>query len=147
MEDNQNRVTSNDWTILYLRIVTGGALLLHNVAKMQNYNYIIDSYRELWGMGGATWYVAFSFIEVICAFLLIMGRWVRSAAAVLILGTLAGMIIYFGSNSSLMIELNALYILIYILFLIGGGGNYSIDANYKYRDYRAKREAKKGDRN
>ncbi len=125
---NESLICANDWAVLYMRIVTGGALLLHNVAKMQDYNFIIDSYRQLWGVGGATWYVIFSFVEVVCAFLLIMGRWVRSASVVLILGTISGMMIYFGSNSALMIELNALYILIYLLFVICGGGYYSMDA-------------------
>ncbi len=118
---------TSDWVVLYLRIIVGGALLLHNVAKMQNYNYIIDSYHQLWGVGGATWYVAFSFVEVFCAFLLIMGRWVRPTAIVLILGTLAGLIIYFGGASPQTLELNALYILIYILFAVTGGGYYSLD--------------------
>ncbi|MFI3285667.1 MAG: DoxX family protein [Rikenellaceae bacterium] len=130
MEENQKTRGTNDWAVLYLRVVVGGALLLHNVAKMQDYNYIIDAYRALWGIAGATWYIAFSFVEVACAFLLIMGRWVRSVAVVLILGTLAGMIIYFNINSSQSIELNALYILIYLLFAITGGGYYSLDANY-----------------
>ncbi|MFR9502883.1 MAG: DoxX family protein [Rikenellaceae bacterium] len=118
---------TNDWTILYLRIIVGGALLMHNVAKMQNYNVVIDAYHQLWGMGAATWYVAFSFVEVLCALLLIIGRWVRPTAAMLILGTIASMIIYYGTLSSLTIELNSLYTLIYILFFITGGGYYSFD--------------------
>ncbi len=132
MKESQNTTKSppctNDWAVLYLRIVIGGILLLHNVAKMQNYNLIIDSYHQMWGVGGATWYVAFSFVEVVCAFLLIMGRWVRSAAVVLILGTITGMIIYFGVEAARSIEINSIYILIYLLFVITGGGYYSMDA-------------------
>ncbi len=130
MDEIQKRSNSNDWALLYLRVVIGGALLLHNVAKMQDYNYIIEAYRSLWGVAGATWYVLFSFVEVTCAFLLIMGRWVRAASVVLILGTLAGMIIYFSVNALQSIELNALYILLYLLFVITGGGYYSLDSNY-----------------
>ncbi len=127
-KNSESRVGNSDWVVLYLRIIVGGALLLHNVAKMQNYNFIIDSYRQLWGVGSATWFVAFAFVEVVCAILLIMGRWVRSAAVVLVLGTAAGMIIYFEARSQQMIELNALYILIYLLLVITGGGYYSLDA-------------------
>lgn len=134
MKKNQNISTSHscrsDWAILYLRIVFGGILLLHNVSKMQDYNVVIESYHQLLGIGGATWYVAFSVVEVVCAFMLIIGRWVRPAAVVLILGTLAGMIIYFGLTSTQTIELNAIYILIYILFVITGGGYYSMDEVY-----------------
>ncbi len=143
MKESQNNTESpfctNDWAILYMRIVIGGVLLLHNVAKMQDYNIVIDSYHKMWGVGGATWYVGFSFVEVFCAFLLIMGRWVRSAAVVLILGTIAGMIIYFGGNSALTIEINALYILIYLLFVISGGGYYSLDS-VSWRKVRRKKE-------
>lgn len=131
MEKDQKNIVPaacrGDWALLYLRVVIGGVLLLHNVAKMQNYNVVIDSYHQLWGVGGATWYVLFSFVEVLSAFLLIMGRWVRATAVVLILGTVAGMIIYFGSASAATIELNAIYILLYLLFLISGGGFYSMD--------------------
>ncbi len=142
MKSNQNNTESpfctNDWAILYIRILLGGALLLHNVIKMQDYNIVIDAYREMWGVGGATWYIAFSFVEVVCAFLLIIGRWVRSAAVVLILGTLAGMIIYFGGNSALIVELNAIYILLYLLLVISGGGYYSLDSVNWRRDKKRK---------
>ncbi|MFR9523706.1 MAG: DoxX family protein [Rikenellaceae bacterium] len=132
MEEKQKNIDHTahrgDWTVLYLRIILGGVLLLHNVAKVQDYNVVIEAYHQLWGVGGATWYVAFSFIEVVCAFLLIMGRWVRAAAVVLILGTIMGMIIYFGASSPIMIELNSIYILLYLLLLITGGGYYSLDS-------------------
>ncbi|MFI3316060.1 MAG: DoxX family membrane protein [Rikenellaceae bacterium] len=131
MEESQNiresPICKSDWAVLYLRIMIGAILLLHNVGKMQNYNEIINSYHQLWGVAGATWYVAFSLIEVICAFLLIIGRWVRLSSAVLILGTLAGMIFYFGLSTPLVIELNAVYILLYLLLVITGGGYYSMD--------------------
>ncbi len=141
MDEIQKRCCNSDWAILYLRILIGGALLLHNVAKMQDYNYIITSYHTLWGIGGATWYVAFSFIEVLCAFCLIMGRWVRLSAVILILGTISGMIVYFGYNSPLLIELNAIYILIYLLFVITGGGFYSLDSTRIKRVMRRRRNS------
>ncbi len=118
---------SSDWALLYLRIVVGGALLLHNVAKMQDYNTIISSYSSAWGLSGATWYVALSAIEVIAAFMLIIGYWVRSAAMMLIVGTVSIMILYFRFSSPLFVELQSLYVMLYILFLITGGGYYSMD--------------------
>ncbi|MFI3324440.1 MAG: DoxX family protein [Rikenellaceae bacterium] len=137
MENLQNSASApkpytNDWAILYLRIIVGGALLLHNVAKMQDYNMIIQNYHQMWGVAGATWYVTFSFIEVLCAFLLIIGIWVRTAAVVLITGTVAGMMIYFGASSPQGVELNAIYILIYLLFVATGGGYFSFETA-KYR--------------
>ncbi len=95
----------------------------------------------MWGVAGATWYVAFSFVEVVCAFLLIIGIWVRTAAVVLITGTVAGMVIYFGGASPQAIELSAIYILIYLLFVATGGGYFSFEtAKYRRALRRASRD-------
>ncbi len=105
----------------------GGALLVHNIAKMQDYNTIINAYPSLGGIGGATWYILLSFIEVICAFMLIMGYYVRLAAIALILGTISVMTLYFKNGSPLFIEMQAINVFIYIFFIFTGGGLYSID--------------------
>ncbi len=125
--DKSKPLCTSDWALLYLRIIIGGALLLHNVAKMQDYNTIISSYSSMWGIEGATWYIALSVIEVVSAFMLIIGYWVRTAAVVLIMGTVSVMILYFRYSSPIFVELQSLYVMIYILFLITGGGYYSMD--------------------
>ncbi len=132
-DNGQKAFAASDWALLYLRIVVGGALLLHNVAKMQDYNVIISAYSQMWGVSGATWYVVLSGVEVVGAFMLIIGRWVRGASVMLIGGTMWTMILYFKSSTPLFVELQSLYVMIYILFLITGGGYYSMDRVRYYR--------------
>ncbi len=127
-QEKSRPLYTSDWALLYLRIIVGGALLLHNVAKMQDYNTIISSYSSMWGIEGATWYIALSVIEVVAAFMLLIGFWVRSAAMVLIIGTISVMILYFRHSSPIFVELQSLYVMIYILFIITGGGYYSMDS-------------------
>lgn len=129
MSEKENKINfrKKEWANLFLRVSVGGSLLLHNVAKMQDYNFIITSYQSYWGMAGATWFVILSSIEVTCAFMLIMGYRVKLASATLIVGTIMALMIYFKDSSATFLNLQILYVFIYIYFLISGGGLYSFD--------------------
>ncbi len=113
---------------LYLRIIIGGMLILHNINKMQNYNEIISNYPSLDGLSGRFWYVVFATLESVSAIMLIVGWRVRLAASILIGGTILTMLIYFPSPSIEDFELKAIYTFIYIYVLISGGGIYSLDS-------------------
>lgn len=113
---------------LYLRIVVGGMLLLHNIDKQQNYNDIINSYPALDGITGTTWFVAFSVVESIAAIMIIVGWRIRLATTMLIIGTILTLAIYFPQPSSTALELRGIYIFIYIYIFITGGGVYSLES-------------------
>ncbi len=127
VKENRKFFRQKEWAILYLRVAVGGSLLLHNVAKMQDYNFIITSYHRYWGMAGATWFVILSAVEVTSAFMLIMGYRVRLAASALIVGTITALAVYFNDSTAMLLNLQILYVFIYIFFLITGGGLYSFD--------------------
>lgn len=113
---------------LYLRVIIGGVLILHNINKMQNYNEVISNYPMMDGLSGRFWYVVFASLESITAIMLIIGWRVRLAASILIGGTILAMLIYFPSPSMEDFELKAIYTFIYIYILIAGGGLYSFDS-------------------
>lgn len=113
---------------LYLRIIIGGMLILHNIYKMQNYNEVISSYPAIDELSGRFWHVAFATVESVTAIMLIIGWRVRLAASTLIIGTILAMLIYFPSPSAEDFELKAIYTFIYIYVLITGGGLYSLDS-------------------
>ncbi|MFI3288549.1 MAG: DoxX family protein [Rikenellaceae bacterium] len=112
---------------LYLRVIVGGMLILHNIDKMQNYNVIISNYPDLDGIAGNFWFVLFASAECISAIMLIIGWHVRLASTILIAQTILTLLIYFPSPSTTNLELNAIYTFIYIYILISGGGAYSLD--------------------
>lgn len=116
-----------DLAQLYLRIVIGGMLLLHNIDKQQHYNEIIDSYPSMDGIGGATWFLLFSVVESVAAVMLIVGWRIRLASTALILGTIIAMTLYFPQPSTVTLELRGIYVFLYIYIFIAGGGLYSLD--------------------
>ncbi|MFI3328254.1 MAG: DoxX family protein [Rikenellaceae bacterium] len=117
-----------DLAQLYLRIVIGGMLLLHNVAKMQRYNTIIDSYPTWEGLSSGFWFYLFATIQSFAGVMLIIGWHVRLAAAILTAGTILGLAIFFPTPSLSSLEIDALYTFIYIYIFIAGGGLYSLDS-------------------
>ncbi|MFI3304241.1 MAG: DoxX family membrane protein [Rikenellaceae bacterium] len=112
---------------LYLRIVIGGMLLLHNIWKYQNYNDIISTYPQLEGLSGALWFTLFAALECTTALMLIAGWRVRLASVILIVGSILALTIYFPNPSINDLELKGIYIFIYIYMFIAGGGLYSMD--------------------
>lgn len=113
-----------DLGMLYMRMVLGGSLLLHNIGKMQNYNEIINSYPSLLYINNTASFVIVTVVEVLLAVLLMMGLWVRFSAMVMA----AGMIWVLFSLGFPAGELELLYASTYILLVITGGGLYSFDA-------------------
>ncbi len=112
---------------LYLRIIVGGMIILHNIGKMQNYNVIISNYPTFDGIAGSFWFVVLASAESIAAIMLIVGWRVRLAATILIAETILALLLYFPTPNSINLELHAIYTFIYIYILISGGGTYSLD--------------------
>ncbi len=112
---------------LYLRIVIGGMLLLHNIWKYQNYNDIISTYPHLNGFSTAFWFTLFAAVECVTALMLVVGWRVRLASVILIVGSILALAICFPSPSLSEMELQGIYIFIYIYIFIAGGGLYSLD--------------------
>ncbi len=121
--------------LLALRLIIATIILLHNISKLQEYNQIIEGYESMWGIGGALWFLLIASVEVGCALLIIIGLWVRFAAGVLLTGSVAIIAAYFHSLSTLEVELQGLYSVIYIVLLIGGGGLYSLDSLFGARRF------------
>lgn len=110
-----------DWAVLYMRLFAGGMLLFHNIGKMQDYNEIINSYPAILHINNAAVFVIVAVLEVVLATLLILGLWVRTAAAVLVAGML---LLLFWSGFG---ELEFVWLGIYLFLIISGGGIYAFD--------------------
>lgn len=117
-----------DSAVLFMRIFIGAMMLTHGIGKLQNYNAIVNSFPDPFGIGSAVSFTLITFTEVICSVLIIMGLFTRLATLPLIFGMFVATFIAFPDKSFAEGELSFVYMGIYIMLLISGGGKYAIDA-------------------
>ena len=117
-----------DSAVLFMRIFIGAMMLTHGIGKLQNYNAIVNSFPDPFGIGSAVSFALITFTEVVCSVLIIMGLFTRLATLPLIFGMFVATFIAFPDKSFAAGELSFVYMGIYIMLLISGGGKYAIDA-------------------
>ena len=117
-----------DSAIFFMRIFIGAMMLTHGIGKLQNYNAIVNSFPDPLGIGSAVSFTLITLTEVGCSVLLIMGLLTRLATLPLIFGMFVATFIAFPEKSFAEGELSFVYMGIYIMLLISGGGQYALDA-------------------
>ena len=132
-----------DSAILFMRIFIGAMMLTHGISKLQNYNAIVNSFPDPLGIGSAASFAIITFVEVGCSVLIIMGLFTRLATLPLIFGMFVATFIAFPDKSFAAGELSFVYMGIYIMLLISGGGRYAIDA-FMFPYWTAERTGNKG---
>lgn len=132
-----------DSAILFMRIFIGAMMLTHGIGKLQNYNAIVNSFPDPLGIGSAASFAIITFVEVGCSVLIIMGLFTRLATLPLIFGMFVATFIAFPEKSFAAGELSFVYMGIYIMLLISGGGRYAIDA-FMFPYWTAERIGNKG---
>lgn len=132
-----------DSAILFMRIFIGAMMLTHGIGKLQNYNAIVNSFPDPLGISSAVSFAIITFVEVGCSVLIIMGLFTRLATLPLIFGMFVATFIAFPDKSFAAGELSFVYMGIYIMLLISGGGRYAIDA-FMFPYWTAERTGNKG---
>ncbi len=132
-----------DSAILFMRIFIGAMMLTHGIGKLQNYDAIVNSFPDPFGIGSAVSFAAITFVEVGCSVLIIMGLFTRLATLPLIFGMFVATFIAFPDKSFAAGELSFIYMGIYIMLLIAGGGRYAIDS-FMFPYWTAERNVNKG---
>ncbi len=117
-----------DLAILFMRIFVGAMMLTHGIGKLQDYNAIVNAFPDPLGIGSATSFTLITLTEVGCSALLIMGLMTRLSTMPLIVGMFVATFIAFPDKSFAEGELSFIYMGIYVMLLISGGGRYAIDA-------------------
>lgn len=117
-----------DSAILFMRIFIGAMMLTHGIGKLQNYNAIVNSFPDPLGIGSATSFTLITLTEVGCSVLIIMGLFTRLATLPLIFGMYIATFIAFPEKTFAEGELSFVYMGIYIMLLVSGGGRYALDA-------------------
>jgi putative oxidoreductase len=111
-----------------MRIFIGAMMLTHGIGKLQNYNAIVNSFPDPLGIGSAASFTLITLIEVGCSVLIIMGLFTRLATLPLIFGMYIATFIAFPEKTFAEGELSFVYMGIYIMLLVSGGGRYALDA-------------------
>lgn len=132
-----------DVAILFLRLFTGGIVLLHNIGKLQDYNEIIDSYPALLFNSPQVTFAVFSILECLFAVMIIMGIKMRFAAFIMSLGMFLSIFTALATKNMTASVLQFVYMGIYIFFVLSGSGRYAFDRGWrterKRRIYAARR--------
>lgn len=119
--------------LLFIRVFVGGVMLLRGIGKAQNYNYIVDTFPDIWGMGSATSLAVVTIVEILFSALLVIGFMTRTSSVILALGMLAASVMSYTEGSMINTEVFVLYLGIYVFIAISGAGVYSVDGAVSYR--------------
>ena len=117
----------NDSAILFIRIFIGAMMLTHGIGKIQQYDYLVNSFPDPLGIGSATSFTLITIAEVGFSMAIIIGLFTRLSALGLAFGMFVATFIAFPDKSFTDGELSFVYMGIYIFLIISGGGGYSLD--------------------
>lgn len=117
-----------DLAIFLLRLTVGCFMITHGLGKL---DMLMDGgtiqFADPLGVGAKASLSLTVFSELICSFLLIMGFATRLSTLPLIITMLIIIFNVHGSDDFSRKELPGLYLAIYILLLVVGGGRFSVD--------------------
>ena len=112
---------------LFLRVFIGVLMLSHGIAKIENFDLMVDTFPDPLGMGRAISLTLILLAEVGCSILLVVGLMTRLAVLPLIFGMVIATFFTYPVITLSNIELPMLYLGIYITILMLGPGKCSID--------------------
>ncbi len=113
--------------ILLLRIFSGIFIMTHGVPKLMRIAQGDMGFGDPIGIGSELSLVLVAFAEGICGFLVILGLGTRYAALVLIIAMAVAGFIHHAADPFGTKEKAFLFLLIFVVLLVTGGGKYSLD--------------------
>lgn len=122
---------SSDTALLLLRLWHGGAmLLLHGWGKVVNFSSMAQVFADPFGIGKTPSLALAVLAEFVCAALLVLGLFTRTAA--LILAINMAVAFWFGHGAKLTGQGNGemafIFAGVYLALFLAGGGRFSLDA-------------------
>ncbi|PWJ44624.1 DoxX family protein [Sediminitomix flava] len=115
-------------SLLILRLFSGGLMLTHGWGKMMNFEQLSTKFPDPLHIGHASSLALAVFSEIGCAVFLILGLFTRLASIPLIVTMLVAVFIVHGGDPIGKKELGLMYLSMYTVLLMMGGGKYSLDA-------------------
>lgn len=132
------KITSSDGNcqdvaIFLLRLFVGGMMLTHGWAKISAFSVLSHTFPDPLGVGSMMSLILILFAEVGCSLLLIFGLLTRLSTLPLIFGMSIAIWVTHGADPFSARELPIMYMGIYVVLLLTGGGRFSLDETIRYR--------------
>jgi len=116
-----------DFAILLLRIFSGGFIMTHGIPKVKKIMQGDLGFGDPLGLGPEVSLVLAAFAEAICGFLIILGLGTRWATIPLIITMAVAAFIAHAADPFGTKEKPLLFLVIFVVLLLTGGGKYSVD--------------------
>ncbi|MDR0971998.1 MAG: DoxX family protein [Bacteroidales bacterium] len=116
-----------DVALLIMRLVLGGFMLTHGIAKLSNFEALSQNFPDPLHVGSTASLVMILFAEVGCSILLILGLFTRLALIPLMFGMIIAAFVIHGGMAFAERESPLFYLSMYLVMLVAGSGNFSID--------------------
>ena len=118
-----------DFALLIVRLSIALLMLTHGFPKLEKLiSGQTTSFANVMGMGSTLSLVLAVFTEVVCSVLLFFGLWTRLAAFFLACTMSVAAFYIHAADPFSKQEMALLYLTVYVMLLLVGGGKYSIDA-------------------
>ena len=118
---------SVDWVLLAVRVIFGTLLLVHGVQKVMSYNTLVTSFPDPIGLGSRLSLQLAIFAEVLCSLGVISGLLFRLSLIPIIVTMSVAAFVAMKGAPWVQQELPVSYLLVYVLLMITGPGEYSLD--------------------
>jgi len=122
--DNSARISIS---LLILRVAVGAMMLTHGFPKFQRLLAGDLKFADPLGVGSEFSFVLVLFGEFACSILLIIGLFSRFATIPLIITMLVATVVIHADDPFSTQEKPLLYLVVFVVLLITGPGNYSMD--------------------
>lgn len=119
-----------DYALLFLRMFIGAILTLHVIGKLQAYNAVIGDYPPLLFGDSVVSFVILTALEALFAAMIMCGIWTNFAAFIMAMGMFVDAFIVYPTLGWLGVERQILYVGIYTVLVIAGGGRYALDSRF-----------------
>jgi putative oxidoreductase len=116
-----------DLAILILRIFSGAFIMTHGIPKVKKIFSGDLGFGDPIGLGPEVSLVLMAFAEAVCGLLVILGLGTRWATIPLIIGLAVAAFIAHAADPFGTKEKPLLFLVIFIVLLLTGGGKYSLD--------------------
>lgn len=118
-----------DLGLLILRLAFGGIMLVaHGWPKLQNFSNLTGVFPDPIGVGSTMSLTLAVFAEFFCAIALTLGVMTRWVSIPLLVTMLVAAFIHHGADPFSVQEKAVLFAVPYLVFIITGGGRYSLDS-------------------
>lgn len=115
------------FSMLVLRVVSGGLILLHGWPKLINFTAKMNTFPDPLGVGHKISLGMVVFAEVFCAVLLIMGLLTRLASVPLVICMSVIIFMIHGKDPVSEKEMPILFLAAFVTLLFTGPGRFSLD--------------------